>query len=98
MTPFIFLLVGPLLVFWPVLFGGYTFSHNVDAIDRSSGYAGFHNPLTVMDPAANLLDEPSLVLIARSLAHGRIPLLNMQNGLGAPMVESLLTGTLYLLN
>jgi hypothetical protein len=92
-TPLRFLLVVPLLVFWPVLFGGYTVSHNVNAVDSSSVHGGFYAPITVMDPGASVLDEPSLVLVARNLAIGRLPLLNMQNGLGAPQVESLLTGT-----
>lgn len=97
-TPFRFLLIVPLLVFWPIIFGGYTFSSNPNAVDVSSGYGGFYNPVHLMDPAGNLLDEPSLALIAENLWHGHVPLLNMRNGMGAPQVESLLTGTLYVLN
>lgn len=97
-TPLRFLFIVPLLVFWPVLFGGYTASHNEHAIDTSTGYGGRANVITVMDPSANVLDEPSLAFVARHLARGRVPLLNMHNGMGAPQIESLLTGTLYVLN
>jgi hypothetical protein len=97
-TPFTFLFITPLVVFWPILFGGYTLSQNADALDSTDGYGGFYDRITVMDPGANVLDEPSLALVARNLAKGRVPLLNMYNGMGAPQVESLLTGTLYILN
>lgn len=92
------LVLAPLFVFSPFLFGGYTLSQNEIGVDRSRPYGGM-NLVPLADPAGSaLLDEPYLVHLKRELLQARIPILNMQNGLGAPGVESPLTGSFYVLN
>jgi hypothetical protein len=92
------LVLAPLVVFGPFLLAGYTLSQNVVANDYSKPYGGL-GVVAVADPAGSaLMGEPYLVYLKRSLAAGRLPLLNMKNGLGAMGVESLLNGTFYVLN
>ena len=98
LSPLAVLLLAPLLVFSPFLFGGYTLSQNEIGVDRSRPY-GHVNVVPLADPTGSaLLDEPYLAHLKRELLRGRVPILNMKNGLGAPGVESLLTGSFYILN
>lgn len=92
------LLISPLIVFYPIVFQGYTFSQSPYAYTDKKTF-GDTNTLTVADPAASAYqDEPWLVFIKRNLATGEIPLINMNNGLGAPFLESLQPGVFYILN
>jgi hypothetical protein len=94
----VILLLAPLLVFSPFVFGGYTISQNDIGLDRSRPY-GQIGVVPLADPAGSaLLDEPYLVHLKRELLRARLPILNMKNGLGAPSAESLLAGTFYILN
>jgi hypothetical protein len=96
--PFRALLLAPLLVFAPILFGGYTLSQNPIGTDTTHPY-GAVQVLPVSDPAGSaLMEEPYLREIRQSLATGHVPVLNMKNGLGAVGVESLLQGTFYILD
>ena len=85
------------LVAFPIVFGGYTFSN---AYCASTVHGPYGAPVTpVLDPgAAASQDEPWLVLIRRSLGDGYAPFVNFDNGLGAPLLESLQAGVLYLGN
>jgi len=92
------LVAAPLVVFHPIVFSGYTFSQSElnPIIEPRSGGA---TSLTVIDPAASAdQDEPWLAFIAENLAQGQITLVDLKNGLGAPFLESLQPGALYLLN
>jgi len=92
------IVAAPLVVFHPIVFSGYTFSQtqlNPVTEPRSGGATS----LTVIDPAASAdQDEPWLAFIAENLAQGQITLVDLKNGLGAPFLESLQPGALYLLN
>lgn len=87
------------LVWWPVLFGGRTIArselattHHPEAVEARIGWP-------VNDSLASARqDECWLVLIRNSLAEGSLPLVNPDNGLGAPLLESLQPGVLYPLN
>jgi hypothetical protein len=84
------------LVWWPVLCGGRTIArselattHHPEAVEARVGWP-------VCDSLASARqDECWLVLIRRSLAEGCLPLVNPDNGLGAPLLESLQPGVLY---
>ncbi len=98
LAAWIVLLAAPLVVFRPVLFGGYTFAQSPYAADMAVTY-GATETVPVLDPgAASSQDESWLVLIQRSLLEGEIPLVNLKNGLGAPLLETLQPGVLYPLN
>jgi hypothetical protein len=91
----IVLFAAPLLVFHPITFGGFTFSLSPFAMDPSVKY-GDSDTLPVLDPAAaSSQDEAWLILIRRSLLEGKLPVVNMRNGLGAPLLETLQPGVLY---
>jgi len=93
-----FLLFSPLIVFYPVVFQGYTISQNPYAFEGNKIF-GNTDTLAVTDPAASAYqDEPWLVYIKQSLLNGEIPIVNMYNGLGAPFLESLQPGVFYILN
>lgn len=88
------------LVFHPVVFEQYTIANSYAAQAHGPDYE-YHGDtsLALRDPAAGAnQDEPWLVLIRRSLGEGRLPLVNMSNGLGAPIIETLQPGVFYLLN
>ncbi len=89
------LLTAPFVVFHPVAFGGFTFGQSPFAAYPAIKY-GATETLPVVDPsAAASQDEAWLVLIRRSLVKGEVPLVNMRNGLGAPLLETLQPGVLY---
>ncbi len=95
-SPKLVLVVAPMLVFWPFLFGGYSLTQNSVGLVPGTPYLGL-SVLPVADPAGSaLLDEAYLVDLARHLARGQVPLLNMRNALGAPGVECL--HSFYVLN
>lgn len=84
-------------VFHPIVFGGYTIAHSNYAMADEPPYRA--PVVAVTDPGAGgCQDEPWLVLIRRALAHGEVPLVNLANGLGAPLLESLQPGVLYVAN
>jgi hypothetical protein len=92
------LILAPAIVLGSLLLAGYTLSHNSLGSDRGVPYRNI-GVTPIADPAgSSLLGEPYLVHLERNLERGRIPLLNMQNGLGAMGVESLLNGSFYVLN
>lgn len=89
------LLAAPLVVFHPITVGGFTFGQSPFASFSGITY-GATETLPVIDPAAAASqDESWLVLIRRSLVKGEVPLVNMRNGLGAPLLETLQPGVLY---
>ncbi len=85
------------LAFHPVVFGRYTISYSIPAIAPGETYHGSSLPLHDPSAGANQ-DEGWLHLIRDSLIHGNLPIVNMSNGLGAPLVESLQPGAFYVLN
>jgi len=89
------LLIAPLVVFRAVVFQGYTFSRSTFSVDPTQR-AGDSDTLPMLDPGAGASqDEPWLFAIRRSLIEGEVPLVNLDNGLGAPLLESLQPGVLY---
>lgn len=89
------IVLAPLLVFHQILFGGYTLSQAPLGIHEDKVVDGLPF-ITVSDPCASAMqDEPWLVHIRRSLANGEVPLVNLRNGLGAPLLESLQSGVWY---
>lgn len=92
------LCLAPLVVFHPIVFSGYTLSLAWPATRGGPTY-GETDTCPVLDPgAASSQDESWLVLERRLMAAGELPLINMENGLGAPLLESLQPGAFYLLN
>src|SRR5262249_51040233 len=92
------LIVATLAVFHPIVFRGYTFSRASVAARMDVTY-GDTRTTPVLDPgAASAQDEAWLFLNRRNLANGEPSLVNMQNGLGAPLVESMQPGSFYLLD
>lgn len=84
-------------VFHPIVFGGYTIAQSNYATHEVPAYGAPVVPVT--DPGAGgRQDEPWLVLIRRALAHGEVALVNLSNGLGSPLLESLQSGALYVAN
>lgn len=97
LLPILLLLASVPLVYAPIASGRYTLSRNAWSADGASGYLS--RELPVWDPAAGALqDEPWLHEIRRHLRQGKVPLANLRNGLGAPMLESLQPGALYIGN
>jgi hypothetical protein len=95
-TYIVLFLVSPLLVYWDVIFWGYTISNNEIAANTNQRLGRF---LPVLDPVAgSLQDHPWLAKIGHSLRQFQLPLINLDNGLGAPLLESLQSGVLYPLN
>ncbi|MET0402449.1 MAG: hypothetical protein ABW123_08600, partial [Cystobacter sp.] len=91
------LLASTLFVFHPIVFSGYTLGQNRYTVDMSRRYVDEQLPF--LDPAATeYQDEPWLFFLRKNLSQGRLPLVNLQNALGAPLLESLQPGVLYLLN
>lgn len=85
------------LVFLPVTLLGYSISTAFCSITRTTPYGSQVVP--VLDPgAAACQDEAWLVLVRRALADGHVPLVNFHNGLGAPLLESLQPGVVYVAN
>lgn len=87
------LLLVPLLLFWFPILGDRTVSFNP--------LSGMPNatPLPLQDPAAgSFQDEPWLRYIGMHWRDGNFPLINQDNGLGAPFFASLQSGALYPLN
>ena len=82
----------PLVVYADVLFLGRTMTF--DGITNASSGPSASTP--VADPLAGTAqDHPWLNYIGRSLRQGELPLVNLQNGLGAPLLESLQSGVFY---
>ena len=93
-TEWFCILVAPLIAYYPIVFLGYTTGRADIVIPGNSQVAW-----PVQDSYASALqDEAWLPLIKESLASGEIPLINMQNGLGAPLLESMQAGVFYILN
>lgn len=91
----ILLLIAPLVVFRAVVFEGFTFSRSTFSVDPTQR-AGDSDTLPMLDPGAGASqDEPWLFAIRESLTRGKVPLVNLGNGLGAPLLESLQPGVLY---
>ncbi len=91
----ILLFLAPLVVFRAVAFQGFTFSHSTFSIDPTRR-AGDSDTQPLLDPGAGgSQDEPWLAWIRESLTRGEVPLVNLHNGLGAPLLESLQPGVLY---
>ena len=90
------LLLAPLIVYWPIFFGGLTVSRNAlasrvppEVVEQLVGWP-------VLDSLASAQqDEAWLIAIRRSLQRGELLLFNRWNGLGAPLLESLQPGVLY---
>lgn len=95
-TYFALFLLSPFLVYFDVLFLGYTISDNEVAANINQRLG---RVLPVLDPAAgSLQDHPWLAKIGYSLRQLTIPFINLDNGLGAPLLESLQSGVLYPFN
>lgn len=93
------LLVAPALAYYPITFYGYTLARNPLATTADPTFIGAQVSWPVADPwAASQQDEAWLVLIRNILARGELPVVNLQNGMGAPFLESLQPGALYPLN
>lgn len=89
-------LLSPFLVYFEVIFGNFTLSSNEVAANPNKRFGRI---LPVLDPqAGSLQDHPWLAKIGHSLRHFSIPLINLDNGIGAPLLESLQSGVLYPLN
>jgi hypothetical protein len=85
----------PLAVYADLLFFGRTLTF--DTVSGHGTVQGKSKP--VADPLAGTAqDHPWLNFIGRSLRDGELPLVNLQNGLGAPLLESLQPGVFYPLN
>lgn len=83
------------LVFLPVTLLGYTLSNAFCSAAVTGGYGAEVVP--VFDPgAAASQDEAWIVLVRQGLAAGHVPFVNFNNGLGAPLLESLQPGVFYL--
>jgi hypothetical protein len=90
--------LAPLVVFHPIVVSHFTLSRANPSIGPGRPYGG-SDTIPMLDPgAAASQDESWLVLVRRLLAEGEPPLVNMHNGLGAPLLESLQPGAFYLGN
>jgi hypothetical protein len=88
------LLAAVPVVFFPVVFGPYTLAQNPHAVDHGTRFLSPEIPF--WDPAAaSFQDEPWLYVIRQHLREGRLPLVNLQNALGATFAESLQPGIFY---
>lgn len=88
--------LAPFIVYYDVLFLGHTISFNEAATDFAHRFGRL---LPVLDPTAgSQQDHPWLFYIGTSLRQGSIPLINLENGLGALLLESLQSGVFYPLN
>jgi hypothetical protein len=97
LLPVLLLAVSVPVVYAPIASGRYTISGNPWSADSTRRYLSRDLPL--WDPTAGALqDEPWLHEIRRNLREGRVALVNLRNGLGAPLVESLQSGALYVAN
>lgn len=86
-------LIAPFLTYFEVIFLSYTISFNEASTDFSKR---FGKMLPVVDPAAgSQQDHPWLFKIGMALRQGEIPFINLDNGLGAFLLESLQSGVLY---
>lgn len=86
-------LIAPVIVYFEVLFLQYGISSNEASLASNSSFGKL---FPVLDPVAgSLQDHPWLHKIGMSLRQGAIPLINLQNGLGALLVESLQSGVFY---
>jgi len=95
-TYIVLFLLSPWLIYFDVIFLGYTISNNEIA---ASNKERLGRVLSILDPVAgSLQDHPWLAKIGHSLRQFSIPLINLENGLGAPLLESLQAGVLYPLN
>jgi len=94
-----FLLGSPVLVYYRVLFDKRTIGRHVFATDSrvAENYAAVSWPVTD-DVASAYQDEMWLQFIRASLLSGELPIINLQNALGAPFLESLQPGAMYVLN
>jgi hypothetical protein len=87
------LLFFPLLLTYGPLLGNHTVSFA--AIQGGDPTRGIDS-LPVLDPSAGShQDEPWTFFIGSAWSHGDIPLINQNNGLGAPLLASLQSGALY---
>ncbi len=85
------------VVFFPVVFGPYTLASGSLVADESVRFYSNENP--ILDTAASIFqDEPWLYTLREHLRAGRLPLVNLRNGLGATFAESLQPGVFYPLN
>ena len=88
------LLMAPLIAYYPIVLLGRTIGRAAIVVPGN-----YKKNWPVQDSYASALqDETWLTLIKESLANGEIPLVNMQNGLGAPLLESMQAGVFYILN
>lgn len=95
-TLIILFFFAPFLVYYDVLILGHTISFNEASTDFSQHFGRL---LPVLDPAAgSQQDHPWLSYIGIALRQGSIPLVNLENGLGALLVESMQSGVFYPLN
>lgn len=89
-------LLASVIVYFEVLFLHYGISSNEASLASGSSFGKL---FPILDPVAgSLQDHPWLHKIGMSLRQGAIPLINLQNGLGALLVESLQSGVFYPLN
>ncbi|MDX2242980.1 MAG: hypothetical protein NW224_20055 [Leptolyngbyaceae cyanobacterium bins.302] len=89
-------LLSPWIVYFEVIFLGFTITNNEISADSENRLG---KVLPVLDPVAgNLQDLPWLAKIGYSLRQFSIPLINLDNGLGATLLESLQSGVLYPFN
>ncbi len=95
-TYLVLFLLSPFLVYFDVIFGGFTISSNEVGANPNQRFGRI---LPVLDPlAGSLQDHPWLAKIGHSLRQFSIPLINLDNGIGAPLLESMQSGVLYPLN
>jgi len=88
--------LAPFIVYYDVLILGHTISFNEASTNFSEQFGKL---LPVLDPAAgSQQDHPWLFYIGTALRQGSIPLVNLENGLGALLLESLQSGVFYPLN
>lgn len=88
--------MAPFIVYYDVFILGHTISFNEASTNFSEQFGRL---LPVLDPAAgSQQDHPWLFYIGTALRQGSIPLVNLENGLGALLLESLQSGVFYPVN
>lgn len=92
-------ILAPILAFYPVTFLGYTIGQYNIVIPQFHQTFKNNPDWPVQDSYASALqDEPWLAYLAQTLRSGQFPLLNIKNGLGSPLLETMQPGVFYILN
>jgi hypothetical protein len=90
--------LAPMVVFHPILFSHYTIAQSWPRRDRQLLRQLGHDPRARSRRGVRTGRIVDRGRCGGLMANGELPVINMHNGLGAPLIESLQPGAFYLLN